>query len=349
MSIQTLNKYKHIVKVFLGVSEWALFLGLCIISALLMKDVLQKFMGNKSSFSIEMQRIAVQPTLTICFDGCLSMYEYETDFKIMYNMDGNNTKELQVNENTNFHFGEIIHLQKLANAYKITSENYIHRKGQVRNVMIWFANGVQDLQYLKLSIFITSEANAYGVSTTNWMDGEFLEFNPRLAESIKVSLTSKEFHYLKQKSNCSEKSFYEVWGQIYLDQIKENCNTTCSPISLPIPNVNLCNHTEWQCPQSLKYQSFSNYIKSEDYFGPCTKLQYKGKQDGFMNIQNQYSSIFSYKFASPELTTVHEEYFIYDTTGMIGSVGGSLGMCIGFSFSNIFNWLIYKIRNNINN
>ena len=107
MSIQTLsNKYKHIVNVLLGVSEWVLFMALCIISALLMKDVLQKFMGNKSSFSIEMERINAQPTLTICFDSCQRMYEYGTDFKIMYDIDGNYTKELQENVNNIFDFGE---------------------------------------------------------------------------------------------------------------------------------------------------------------------------------------------------------------------------------------------------
>ena len=33
-----------------------------------------------------------------------------------------------------------------------------------------------------------------------------------------------------------------------------------------------------------------------------------------------------------------QEYLIFDMVGMIGSVGGSLGMCIGLSFSglNIF-------------
>ena len=32
---------------------------------------------------------------------------------------------------------------------------------------------------------------------------------------------------------------------------------------------------------------------------------------------------------------VFEEYLIFDIIGMIGSVGGTLGMCIGFSFTNV--------------
>ena len=45
---------------------------------------------------------------------------------------------------------------------------------------------------------------------------------------------------------------------------------------------------------------------------------------------------------------VNEEYLIYDTITMISSVGGTLGMCIGFSFTNIIAnifALIQKLRN----
>ena len=37
---------------------------------------------------------------------------------------------------------------------------------------------------------------------------------------------------------------------------------------------------------------------------------------------------------------VYEEYIIIDAISMIGSVGGTLGLFIGFSFSNIINVLI---------
>ena len=42
------------------------------------------------------------------------------------------------------------------------------------------------------------------------------------------------------------------------------------------------------------------------------------------------------------------EYFIYDAISMVGSVGGTLGMCIGFSFTGMFTILINLIQNGIN-
>jgi len=36
---------------------------------------------------------------------------------------------------------------------------------------------------------------------------------------------------------------------------------------------------------------------------------------------------------------VYEEYLIYDVKGMVGSIGGTLGLFIGFSFYNVIGYL----------
>ena len=46
-------------------------------------------------------------------------------------------------------------------------------------------------------------------------------------------------------------------------------------------------------------------------------------------------TILGYRFTTPMMTTVYQEYLIFDMVGLIGSVGGTLGMCIGFSFSGV--------------
>ena len=51
-----------------------------------------------------------------------------------------------------------------------------------------------------------------------------------------------------------------------------------------------------------------------------------------------------YKFGNPAKVNVLEEYLIYDFITMIGSIGGTLGLCIGFSFSNLFNSLISSFK-----
>ena len=76
----------------------------------------------------------------------------------------------------------------------------------------------------------------------------------------------------------------------------------------------------------------------------CTILQYSGKLE-LKHVRqaingNAYITIW-YKFKVPEYVLVTEEYLIYDSISMIGAVGGTLGMCIGFSFDGIIHYLIH--------
>ena len=48
---------------------------------------------------------------------------------------------------------------------------------------------------------------------------------------------------------------------------------------------------------------------------------------------------FSYNFDSPQRMRIYDEYLIYDGFAMIGAIGGTLGLFIGFSFSD-FIWLV---------
>ena len=55
-----------------------------------------------------------------------------------------------------------------------------------------------------------------------------------------------------------------------------------------------------------------------------------------------------YMFETMELQ-VKEEYVIYDFVGMISSIGGNLGLFIGFSFFDAFCWLVDLIQKWISN
>ena len=38
------------------------------------------------------------------------------------------------------------------------------------------------------------------------------------------------------------------------------------------------------------------------------------------------------RFVIPSRVTVHEEYLVYDLVAVVSAIGGTLGLCIGFSF-----------------
>ena len=49
---------------------------------------------------------------------------------------------------------------------------------------------------------------------------------------------------------------------------------------------------------------------------------------------------FAYEIDPQEEVTVFQEYVVYDAIGIVGSVGGTLGMFIGFSFTGFISSLI---------
>ena len=60
-----------------------------------------------------------------------------------------------------------------------------------------------------------------------------------------------------------------------------------------------------------------------------------------MNYTHQYVSI---TIRNSE-TVVEEEYWIYDFNGIVGMVGGSLGLFIGFSFLQCMLYFLINLHN----
>ena len=100
-------------------------------------------------------------------------------------------------------------------------------------------------------------------------------------------------------------------------------------------------HEEWVCAWNMINPSFFNYTENP-YPKSCTIVQYSGEVELKYQNDEAYQAYFSYNFAPPRTVMVQEEYLIYDTIGFLGSIGGALGLCIGFSFSNTITFLLDK-------
>ena len=64
---------------------------------------------------------------------------------------------------------------------------------------------------------------------------------------------------------------------------------------------------------------------------PCTKVEYTGTTRTHVSPHWNMSATFKYGFSSPPAVQVYEEYLILDPVGLISSIGGTLGICIGAS------------------
>ena len=84
----------------------------------------------------------------------------------------------------------------------------------------------------------------------------------------------------------------------------------------------------------------------------CENVQYSGKSTFLLptTANDTYYRKYALVFANKKIT-VEEEYLIMDFTGLIGAVGGTLGLFIGFSFKDItslfidgLKWIFKKTR-----
>ena len=95
---------------------------------------------------------------------------------------------------------------------------------------------------------------------------------------------------------------------------------------------------------SMKW--FSNVVMEAKK--PCKKIEYSGRSHISVTSEDHVVK-FAYSFSLPRTTIVFDEYLILDTIAMIGSIGGTLGLFVGFSFSNVSSYVINVMKSLITN
>ena len=79
----------------------------------------------------------------------------------------------------------------------------------------------------------------------------------------------------------------------------------------------------------------------------CTRLQYAGITNRLIDNQQSDQVVYDIVFATPVKVNVKEEYLIYDGVAMISAIGGTLGLCIGFSFYNLASFFTGWLENRL--
>ena len=231
----------------------------------------------------------------------------------------------------------------MGNCFKITSfltNTYL--KNEFTNFLLYFNESSIQKYFHTLDIFIMSERNSYGIVINEWYNGKVMKTQVEKGMFKVFDLKLEQYQYLATHTKCSYQSFYECASQL-MDANFKRSSSKCSIVSLPslpICKINKSNEVEqefWtildevreQCPRKL-----------------CSTLQYSGEESYNKKFTNGTVG-FQYKFAdsSPILLTLYEEYLIYDAITMVNSVGGTLGMCIGFSFTGMISFLINLFHN----
>ena len=152
---------------------------------------------------------------------------------------------------------------------------------------------------------------------------------------------------LKTKEDCIDESYYKCAASKIIHNNFEglNCTKNCLPKSLFSSNSNktfICENEEQEiCSLSYFYNTWFYNPKILKCPKSCSVVKYSGKLDYWEPdwTENPANFILYIRFSPPVKATVYEEYLIYDFFGMVGTVGGALGIFIGFSCISVWNVL----------
>ena len=335
--------------------DWILYLCFCGLSAFFMWGVLEKFISGKTSFAKSEEPMKELPTITLCFsnpDSTKTTYEYGLDFKLEYILTIRDiVKSTFLIEGTNMTvLEETVGFNKfisrtLGNCFKFSHISFNAMDYQYANFILYFDESAILHDATKLNLFFTTEINVFGLAVSSYRNGRVAKIEVNKGFFQQIDVRTEKLIYLSGISNCGHESFYECFCRIYeTNESSIKCFPGTLPSYLPI------------CKSLNKYMTqFWSVWNKVTKNGHCPKLcktvQYFAETvTSHKNWDPNVAFGFGLSFDETRgMASVHEEYLIYDTTSMIGSVGGTLGMCIGFSFTGVTSILTKFLNNRIIN
>ena len=187
----------------------------------------------------------------------------------------------------------------------------------------------------RVGIYLTPENTSFECMYSNF-DAEKLTFMANMGESIALKLQPKKILYLAK--GCRKMPFIEAVVQnVEVDASSYHgklCRATrifgyCAALTKSelVKNLKICtNDSDEEKLKNILIQVLEKIEKQ-----PCTALKYEVRKQGpYPHHQNRVK--LGIRLKNPYKTMVREEYIIYDMAATIGAIGGTLGLCIGFSF-----------------
>ena len=319
-----------------------------VISGILMKNVIEQFQTKDTFMSQSFQPMTSMPTVVVCMSN--GTWIYEQDFIIVYRVSDtklyNNLTEKEILKVENEH---VMVEQIGINCFKINSslKAMPRRRGLGRRIYVRFTG---DKMANNVNFYFTSEENSYGVYDKEWFNGNVFKETIKMNHEAAVVLKSIKYSYIQNHQHCTHDSFLDQWRSYIKNSIIKKCTKSCTPWTFLVSNNSyLCSWNDTdviRCNTKAIHRTYKDFKTKINFKRACDVLEYTGQEtyEG-PYITNRIK--LSYSFVQPVMTVEYKERYVFDFVGMVDSVGGTLGMCIGFSFTGIASTIIYYIKDKI--
>ena len=289
-------------------------------------------------------------------------YKLGQDFELHYEVHTLGTIILKQGENhvaSDFIGKHTIILEKIltifyGNCYKISS-NLNGANSSMVKYFLKFNKTISFMDIPAVNIYLTSEENFFGIIGLTFLYGDELKFqlsqNSNDTGSFKFfKLKAKKSKFLNEKASpCNDQA-----NRCFTEQLlKIKCPRKCVPSTLPLIN----SIEDWKdIPECHSWEEFMcmatgiillSYVESQPQKASCPRycnqLEYTGKVQGDLNAYELSGSI-GWTYSISSTTNVNEEYLVYDLPSLVGSVGGTIGIFVGFSVFDVVVMIIDNIQ-----
>ena len=215
---------------------------------------------------------------------------------------------------------------------------------QLNKIEFWMFIYPRSIGTAKL--YVTSEENSYGAVFSKWYDGSVDPFtlHDNIYHQLHVSQI-KETQYVQERCK-KEKSYY----QCLASKLEQSTNKSCTNLTMPTstkyqdwPNCDTFEEAASQYRALVSLHSDEKICK-QDGDKMCLVKEFMIQEHKQLPIVSEYYPfVFSLDMdaqASPDgghriskpFKNVFKETYIIDKIQMVGNIGGTLGLMIGFSF-----------------
>ena len=348
--------------------KYILTLIMFAISVFISKDVLDQYASKSTSFKQHEENVTKFESITFVlgfwplkkmnYHGSIpyqsyNQWELEKDFFIHFGVTNFRNAQETIELKENVENLEILHssigqvrfnklVTKYGNYYKISS-NVIKVKSPYKAfVQVTFNENVKLEDIPSLDVKLSSEENSFGVTMSDWVDGKRISIN-KVQGFTWMELQPKKIIKMSSQSNCDDTSFYECFHSQLEEQKFEHCPKKCFSISTYGNATPICETVEeFACSHEI-----TTKLKKQSKCLPvCIRTDYEMTYEYQEDVDTPNAKrniTIAYAMASSKMK-VDEEYLVQDFVGMLGSIGGTLGLFVGFSFTGGVSFILDQLQ-----
>lgn len=336
---------------------------LCTLSLLLSKEVWEKYTLKATSFSKSDVPISPADTVAVLFGfwplknmnyskevpyQSYEQLEIGKDFNVTYGLidyrtiiesvdltESGTSQEMKHNQMSEVKFEKLT--TRFGYYYRIKSDVTQVRPPHLAFFQLHINQNIPDENLPNIEVILQSEVSSYGVTMWDWKDGDRVS-EAKLRGYNVLRVKPHQVNDLKL-SGCQEKPYYQCFEEKLLAQDFSNCPRKCSSVTSFNNLMPLCETLEeFSCAHEKAKEI---QVNNSDCKKPCSKTNFLVHKSNYNEeaTDGKRNIIFTYEMPVQEMI-VEQKYLIYDFGSMLGSIGGTLGMFIGFSFLGSFSTLM---------